>query len=142
MAAGSFDDGANVGVEFGAPLGAEAVGDFPEHGAGPQGALGAIVGRRQIAVGHEDEEITPRSFDHALQFGAGLVQRRAHHELAQTRVEPRSVGLQRRVGESFPPSAGPAGAAQQMAQIGREDIVAGVDRIRSEERRVGKECRL
>jgi hypothetical protein len=24
-----------------------------------QGALGAVVGRRQIAVGHEDEEISP-----------------------------------------------------------------------------------
>ena len=33
-AAGGFDDRADVGVKCGPPLGAESVGDFPEHGAG------------------------------------------------------------------------------------------------------------
>jgi hypothetical protein len=127
--AGGFDHRTDVGVEPRAPFGAEAVGDFAEHGARPQGALGAVVGRRQIAVGHEDEEIAPRSFDHALEFDAGFVRRRARHELVETGVEPTGVGLQRRVGQSLSSSADPAGAPQQMAQAGGENIVAGVDRI-------------
>ena len=38
-AAGALDDGADVGVKFGPPLGAKAVGNFAEGGAGAQWAL-------------------------------------------------------------------------------------------------------
>jgi hypothetical protein len=33
-AAGGFDDGADIGIEFRAPFGAKTVSNFPEHGAG------------------------------------------------------------------------------------------------------------
>jgi hypothetical protein len=54
-AARGFDDGADVGMEGGAPFAAEAVGDLAIDGAWPQRPLGAVVGRRDIAVGDEHE---------------------------------------------------------------------------------------
>jgi hypothetical protein len=45
-----LDDGADVGVELGSLFGAEAAGDFAEHGAGTQCALGTVVRRRNVAV--------------------------------------------------------------------------------------------
>src|SRR6202040_322447 len=42
----------------GAPLGAEAAGDFAEDHAGPQGTLTFVVGGGHIAASDEDKEIT------------------------------------------------------------------------------------
>lgn len=113
-------------AELRAPFGPKPIGDFAEYSTRAQGALGAIIGCRQIAVGREDEEVSPGSLDHGLQFEAGLVRRLARHEFIEARVEPRGVGLQRRVGESFPSLADPAGANRQMAQVGRVDRILHV----------------
>ncbi len=121
-AAGSLDDGADVGVELGPPRGAEAVGDFAEHDAGAQCALGAVVRRRNVAVRYEDEVMLPRPLDHALEFDASLTGRRNAHEFVEAGVEPRGVDFQGRVCEPFSPPDS-AGAAQQMSKLGREDVV-------------------
>jgi len=63
-----FDDGANVGIEFGPPLGPEAVGHLAKDDAGAQGALRAIVGGRDRAIGEEDEQVSPTALDHRLQL--------------------------------------------------------------------------
>src|SRR6202040_4486495 len=55
----------------GAPLGAEAAGDFAEDHAGPQGALAFVVGGGRIPAG-EDKEITAAFADTAGELLAGL----------------------------------------------------------------------
>ena len=45
-ASGGFEHGADVSVEFGAPLEPEAVGHFSKDNAGPDGLFGAVVGGR------------------------------------------------------------------------------------------------
>src|SRR5206468_4043578 len=73
-AACGFDDGANVGVEFGSPFGSEAICDFAIDRAGPQGALGAVVGGLDLSVSHEDEEVLAEALDDALHLhSAGAV---------------------------------------------------------------------
>ncbi len=39
-----FHYGSDVGIEFGAPSGSEAVGDLAEDDAGAEGAFGSVVG--------------------------------------------------------------------------------------------------
>jgi hypothetical protein len=58
----------DIGVEAGAPFGSEAVGDLAEDDAGPQSLLSAVVGRRNGAVGDENEQVLPKPLDDALQF--------------------------------------------------------------------------
>src|SRR3954452_5442504 len=58
----------DVGVEAGAPFRPEAVGDLAEDDAGPQSLLGAVVGRRNGAVGDENEQVLAEPLDDALQL--------------------------------------------------------------------------
>jgi hypothetical protein len=60
---GGLKDGSDIGVEFGAPLRAEAVGDLAEDHARAQRLFRAVVGRRQRQVGDEDEQILPVLLD-------------------------------------------------------------------------------
>ena len=113
-AASGFYDRPDVGIELGAPFGAEAVGDFAEHDAGPQGSLGAVVGRRNLAIGDEDEQVAADFLDHTLEFAAGLVRRLKGHEVVEGCVEPRGISLQRRVGEPWPSLTDAAGAPEQV----------------------------
>src|SRR5450631_660037 len=85
--------------------------------------------RRNVAVRHEDEEILPRPLDHALELDASRMGRRKAHEFVEAGIEPRGIGFQGRVGEPFSSPPDPAGAAQQMPKLRREDVVAGVDGI-------------
>ena len=55
--------------------------------------------------------------------------RRKAHEFVEAGVEPRGIGFQGRVGEPFSSPPDPAGAAEQMSKLGREDFVAGVDGV-------------
>ena len=66
---GGLEDGPDVGIESGAPLGSEAIGDLAEDDAGPKCLLGAVIGRRDGAVGDEDEEVLAEALDdgHALE---------------------------------------------------------------------------
>jgi hypothetical protein len=53
---GGLQDGPDIGVELGAPLRAEAVGDLAEDDAGAQRLFRAVVGRRHRPVGDEDKQ--------------------------------------------------------------------------------------
>ena len=117
-AAGGFDDRADVGVELSSPLGAETIGDFSEHDAGTQCAFGAVVGRWNVAVRHEDEEILPRPLDHALELDASLMGRHKAHEFVEAGIEPRGIGFQGRVGEPFSSPPDPAGSARRCRSSG------------------------
>src|ERR1700730_6690096 len=64
---------------------------------GAQGPLGAVGGRRNVAVRHEDEEMSPRSLDHALEFDPNLACRRSPHELIEPPAQPRGISFQGRV---------------------------------------------
>jgi hypothetical protein len=70
-----------------------------------------------------------RPLDHALELDAGFMGQRKTHEFVAAGVEPRGIGFQGRVGDPFSSPPDPAGAAQQMPQRGREDVVPGVDGI-------------
>ena len=70
------------------PFGSEAVGDFSEHDAGPQRLLGAVVGRRDGAVGEEDEQRMPAGFDRRFQLFAGRVGRDDVEQRIEFGVEP------------------------------------------------------
>lgn len=55
-AAAGLDHRADVGVEFGASAAAKAIGHLAEDDAGTDRPLGAVVGRRQFAVGQARTE--------------------------------------------------------------------------------------
>jgi hypothetical protein len=61
--AGGAGDGAVSGVDLGAPVGAEPIGDLAEHDRGADFALGDGVGCRHFAVAEEDEEPSPPRLD-------------------------------------------------------------------------------
>src|SRR4051812_19555592 len=75
-AAGSLKYRADVGIELGAPLGAEAVGHLPVGHARAQALLGAVVGGRHGPVGEEHEQVLPAGLDRALQL---LAERMGRH---------------------------------------------------------------
>ena len=128
-AAGGFDDGSDVGIKAGTPLGAKAIGDFAEGDAGAQRPLGAVVCRRNGPVGDEDEHVAADFLDPALELDAGRVRWRAAHEFVEAGFEARGIGFERHVRELVSPSANPAGSTKQMVQTGCENAVAGVDGI-------------
>src|ERR1019366_2102626 len=71
----------------------------------------------------------PGPLDHALEFDTSFVDRCEAHEFVEAGVEPRGIGFQGRVSEPFAPPPDPAGAAQQMPKLRREDVVAGVNGV-------------
>src|SRR5271169_483668 len=126
---GGLEHRPDVGIESGAPFAAETVGDLAEGDAGSKRPFGTVVGRRDGAVGHEDEQVAADLLDHALQFNAGACRRRAAHEVVEAALQAGRVSSQRRVGEPFPSLADAAGAPEQMAQSGRKEAVAVVDGV-------------
>ena len=55
------------------PFGAEAICHLSEDDAGPQRLLGAVVGRRDGAIGEEDEHVSSAALDYILQLIAGAM---------------------------------------------------------------------
>jgi hypothetical protein len=82
-----FDDGSDIGVEVGAPLRSEAVCHLAEDDAGAQRPLGAVVGRLDGAVGEEDEQVSPATFDGVLQLFAGRMDGGDPHQAVERGVE-------------------------------------------------------
>jgi len=60
---GGLEHGSDVGVEARTPVRAEAVGDFAEDDAGTQRLFRAVVRRRQVPVGDEDEQVLAEALD-------------------------------------------------------------------------------
>ena len=86
---GGFEDGPDIGVEPGAPFGAEAVGDLAEDDAGPQRLLRAVVGRRNGPVGDEDEQVLAELLDDPLRASVRPRGRRDRSK-ASSRVSSRA----------------------------------------------------
>ena len=105
-----------------------AVADLAESDARAQRPLRSVVGRRDRPIGDEDEEMGADFLDHALQFDASRMRRREAHDVVEAGLQARGVGFQRRIGEPVA-STDPAGAAQEMAQSGREAALALVDGV-------------
>ena len=82
-----FDDRSNVGIELRAPLASKAVGSLSIDRAGAQGALGAVVGRLDFAVGQEDEQVRADLFDDVLDFAAGRSGRGQRVDPAPARLQ-------------------------------------------------------
>ena len=91
--------------------------------------LRAIVGRRNVAIGDEDEQMPSDLLDDALELDAGRMRRRASHESVEASLKTCGINLQGGVGETFSPSSDSTGAAEQVTQFGREDAVARIDGI-------------
>lgn len=56
-------NGAIASVDLCAPVRSKTIGDLAEDDRGTDFPLGNIIGRRDIAVGEEDEEFRPSSLD-------------------------------------------------------------------------------
>ena len=93
-AAAGFDDGADVGIELGAPFSSKAVGDLAENRTGAESAFGAVVGRRNGAVGDEDEQMPADLLDRALQLHAFHIGWDKLHEFVEFCFEPLRIGFQ------------------------------------------------
>lgn len=103
--------------------------DLAEGYAWPDGAFGAVVGCRQIAVCDEDEEVLAESFDHVHElatFGSFGCETKQFVELV---VERSLVGAQSGVGQFLAPSSDGADFAKKIAQARLEDAVAGINGI-------------
>ena len=120
-----FDDGADIGVEVGAPFGAKAVGDLAEDDGGAERLFGAVVGGRDVAVGDEDEQVLAEAFDDALEFQAGLGDGDDLEQAIEHGLETAVIGDQRRIGEVVAAAADADGALEEGDDGGRQDVVAG-----------------
>ena len=119
MASG-LDDAADIGIELGAPRGAEAVGDLAEGDAGPQRALGAIVGWWNVAVGDEDEQVAADFLDSDLEFDPGSMGWWAGHEAVEVGIEAGGIGFEGGIGQPLAPLPDLASPSEQVAQAGRK----------------------
>ena len=83
---------ADGGVEVWGPGGTEAAGDLAEGGRGADVALGAVVGGRHLAFGHEDEEpvaVLAVAFSQPLGMLVGGL---AGHDLVEAAFQVGGVG--------------------------------------------------
>jgi hypothetical protein len=87
-ASSGFYYGTDVGVELGAPVGTETIGNFAEHSARPQCALGAIICWRDVSVGHEHEHMPADFPDDALELDAGVVRWLERHKDIEAGIQP------------------------------------------------------
>src|SRR4051812_25029742 len=136
-AAGSLKYRADVGIELGAPLGAEAVG-HPGSSPGQalsvgharaQALLGAVVGGRHGPVGEEHEQVLPAGLDRALQLLAERMGRHTPQQVVKPGLELAGVAAQRRVGQIRTACPHATGALEKLLQAGSEGGVAGLDRM-------------
>ena len=67
-----FDDRANVGVELGPPFAAKAVCDLAVDRARAERPFRAVIRGFELAVSHEDEEISADRLDCLLKLSSGL----------------------------------------------------------------------
>src|SRR3954453_5819555 len=119
-AAGSLKYRADVGIELGAPLGAEAVGHLPIGHARAQALLGAVVGGRHGPVGEEHEQVLPAGLDRALQLLAERMGRHTPQQVVKPGLELAGVAAQRRVGQIRTACPHATSALEKLLQAGSE----------------------
>lgn len=126
---GGIDDGTISGVDPGAPVRAEAVGDLTEGDGGPERLFAAVVGRWDISVFEEDEEFRSPRLDLALQCGAGLQRDREGDELIEPALGLGAMGLQCRVGQVRSSPADPDRPPQMVPEFRRQGLVTCIDGV-------------
>src|ERR1700730_10169229 len=134
----SFDDGSDVGVEVCAPSGSEAIGDFSKDDARSQGLLGAVVGRRDVAIGDENKQVLAEALDDPLELLPRLSGGQDFEQRIEAGLETCVVGGQGRVSQCLAPPANPNGTLQQAFYAGRESDVARVDGVLNVAQQMGE----
>ena len=94
-----FEGGSDVGVEFGAPFGPEAVCNFAKGDTRPDRLLGAVVGGRDGAVLHEDEQVLSALLHDGPEFFSLVMAGLDPQERIEIGVEFARVAAQCAVGE-------------------------------------------
>ena len=135
---GGLEDGPDIGVELGAPLRAEAVGDLAEDDAGAQRLFRAVVGRRHRPVGDEDEQVLPVLLDDPEQFLALPVGRLDLEQPVELGFQPCGINGEGGIGEAVAPVADGNGVLQQVLDAGRKADIASVDGVLDIAEQMGK----
>jgi len=91
-----------------------------------QGALGGVVGRLDLAVGHEDPEMLTDFPDDGLPLRPGRRGRGQGDQAVEPSFEVGLADFEGAVGEAVAPAPDRAGALKQGLHAGGEDRIAGV----------------
>ena len=126
---GGLQDGPDIGIEGGAALGSEAIGDLAEDDAGPECLFGAVIGGRDGAVGEEDEQVLAAALDDAKQHPARRGGRHGLEQFVEPGLETGMIDGQGRIGQAWPATADAGGPFQQGLEAGGQGVVAAVDGI-------------
>jgi hypothetical protein len=124
---GGFEDGSDIGVEFCAPFGSQALGDLSEDDTRPDRLLGAVVGGWDGSVGDEHEKVPPELLDHARQLLADFAMWRDLQEGVELGVEPIGIAAQRSVGELFAAARNGTSLLQEGVQARGESNFPRID---------------
>ncbi len=125
-------------MDLGAPVRSEAVCDFAEHDRGTDLALGYVVGRRDVAVGEEDEELAPPCLDLFEQNPACGMRDGHPYEAGQHGVGLGTVGRQGRILQTASSLADADGPTQMVADLRGEGPITAVDGILNVAQDVGE----
>ncbi len=122
------DNGAEVGVDLGAPIGAEPVGHFSEDHGGSQRPLAAVVGRLNVATRQEHQQfVARRHHDGGTQVAALDIGRLEVQQTIQLAVEATLVRCDGAVGELGPSAPDRACVLEERLELRCEDRVAVID---------------
>src|SRR5882672_292779 len=135
---GGLEDGPDVGVELGAPLRAEAIGDLAVDDAGAERLFRAVVGRRQHPVGDKDEQVLPELLDHPAQFPALQVGRLDLEQPVELRFQLCGIDGEGGRREAVAAAADGDGLLQQQLDAGRKANVASLDGVLHIAQQMGK----
>lgn len=127
--AGGAGDGSVSGMDLGAPVGAESVGDLAEDDGGPDFPFGDVVGGRHASVGQEDEELGAPRLDLPLQKPSGGVSGGVADQGVEASFGLRRIGGQRAVLQVGSSLADPDGPSQVVADFWRDHRIAAVDGV-------------
>src|SRR5215213_783783 len=126
---GRLKHGPDIGVERGTPLGSKAVGDLAEHNAGPERLFGAIVGRRDGAVGDEHEKVLAEALDDTLELLSGRGRGHDREQGVEPFLKPGLVEHERGICQGLPPAANANSPFQEPHHPGSKSGVTGIDCI-------------
>ena len=119
-------------------MGSKAVGDLAEHDAGTQGLLRAVVGRRDGAVGDENEQVLTEALEDALEFPSRLGGGNDREQGVDPGLEAGVISGERGVRQFRSAPADANGSLQQGHDPGRQGIVSSVKGVLDVAQQVGE----